>query len=61
MPSYFRDPEAPAPNRPRRIGVVAFVERNERVLLERRADRGTWGLIGGALDEDKTVADGIVA
>lgn len=60
VPSFFRDPGAPTPNRARRVGVVAFVERDDRVLLERRADFGTWGLIGGALDEDETVTEGIV-
>lgn len=38
---------------------MAFVEREGRVLLERRADFGTWGLIGGLLEEDETVTDGI--
>ena len=59
MPSYFRDPEAPAPNNPRRVGVVAFIERDGSVLLERRADFGTWGVPGGALEEDETVEQGI--
>jgi ADP-ribose pyrophosphatase YjhB (NUDIX family) len=59
VPSYYRDPEAPTPNQPRRIGVVAFIERDGRVLLEQRADFGTWGLIGGLLEEDETVEEGI--
>jgi len=59
VPSYYRDPDAPAPNQPRRIGVVAFVERDGLLLLERRADFGTWGLIGGLLEEDETVEAGI--
>lgn len=59
VPSYFRDPEAPAPNNPRRVGVVAFIQRDGSLLLERRADFGTWGLPGGALDEDETVQQGI--
>ena len=59
MPSYYRDPDAPAPNNPRRTGVVAFVERDGALLLERRADFGTWGIPGGALDEDETVEDAI--
>jgi 8-oxo-dGTP pyrophosphatase MutT (NUDIX family) len=29
------------------------------LLLERRADFGTWGLPGGALDEDETVAEAV--
>jgi ADP-ribose pyrophosphatase YjhB (NUDIX family) len=59
MPSYYRDPSAPAPNQPRRVGVVAVIEREGAVLFEQRADFGTWGLIGGLLDEDETVEDGI--
>lgn len=38
---------------------MAFVERDGSLLLERRADFGTWGIPGGALDEDETVEDGI--
>ena len=44
---FYRDPEAPAPTRPDRVVVVAFVERDDGVLLERRADCGQWCLIGG--------------
>ncbi len=57
--SFYRNPEAPAPNNPRRIGVVAFIRRDETLLMERRADFGTWGVPGGALDEDETVEEGI--
>jgi hypothetical protein len=34
VPSYFRDPEAPEPNVPRRIGVIGLIERGDscRVL-----------------------------
>ena len=59
MPSYYRDPDAPAPNNPRRVGVVAFIQRDGSLLLERRADFGTWGIPGGALDEDETAEQGI--
>ncbi len=59
MASFYRNPDAPAPNNPRRIGVVAFIHRDEALLMERRADFGTWGVPGGALDEDETVEEGI--
>jgi ADP-ribose pyrophosphatase YjhB (NUDIX family) len=59
MPSYYRDPGAPTPNQPRRIGVVALIERNGSLLLERRADFGTWGAIGGLLEEDEDVGTAI--
>lgn len=48
------------PNRPRRVGVVAFVVRDQSLLLERRADFGTWGVPGGALDEFETIEQGVV-
>jgi ADP-ribose pyrophosphatase YjhB (NUDIX family) len=60
VPSYYRDPSAPMPNRPRRVGVVAFVVRDQSLLLERRADFGTWGVPGGALDEFETIEQGVV-
>jgi ADP-ribose pyrophosphatase YjhB (NUDIX family) len=59
VPSYYRDPSAPAPNRPRRAGVVAFVVRERSLLLERKADFGTWGIPGGALDENETIEEGM--
>jgi ADP-ribose pyrophosphatase YjhB (NUDIX family) len=47
------------PNRPRRVGVVAFVVRDQSLLLECRADFGTWGVPGGALDEFETIEQGV--
>lgn len=60
MPSYYRDPHAPAPNRPVRIGALALVERDEMLLVERRADDGTWGLVGGALEADETIVEALM-
>jgi 8-oxo-dGTP pyrophosphatase MutT (NUDIX family) len=59
VPSYFRDPEAPAPNVPRRVGVVALIERGDSVLVQRRADDGAWDFLGGRLDEHETVLDAL--
>jgi 8-oxo-dGTP pyrophosphatase MutT (NUDIX family) len=55
VPSYYRDPAAPAPNVPRRIGVIALLEREGAVLVQRRADDGAWDFVGGGLDEHETV------
>jgi 8-oxo-dGTP pyrophosphatase MutT (NUDIX family) len=57
---FYRDPHAPAPNRPRRVAVVAFVEhadpeRGATVLMEHRADCDQWCLIGGRVEDDQTV------
>ena len=38
---YFRDPKAPSPNRPRRIGAAALIEYDGSLLLDRRIDRLT--------------------
>ena len=59
MPSYYRDPDAPAPNVPRRVGVIALLERDGAVLVQRRADDGEWDLVGGRLDEDESVLDAL--
>ena len=56
---YFRDPNAPVPNRPLRLVVVAFVERDGTVLMERRADNGQWSLIGGRVEEHQSVEDAL--
>jgi 8-oxo-dGTP pyrophosphatase MutT (NUDIX family) len=59
VPSYYRDPEAPEPNRPRGIGVTALIERDGQVLVERRADDAdVWAFIGGTLG-DESVLDAL--
>ena len=55
MPSYYRDPRAPAPNVPRRVGTAALIERDGAFLLERRRDDGSWGFVGGRVEDDETV------
>jgi 8-oxo-dGTP pyrophosphatase MutT (NUDIX family) len=59
MPSYYRDPAAPAPNVPRRAGVIALLERDDTVLVQRRADDGAWDFVEGQLDEEETVLDAL--
>ena len=61
---FYRDPDAPAPNRPTRVVVVAFVERpdperGETVLMERRSDNGQWCLLGGRVEPDQSVEDAL--
>jgi len=34
MPSYFRDPKAPTPNRPLKVGVCFIVEFDGNVVVE---------------------------
>jgi 8-oxo-dGTP pyrophosphatase MutT (NUDIX family) len=61
---YYRDPDAPAPNRPVRPVVVAFVEwddpkRGPTVLMERRSDNGQWCLLGGRVEPEQSVEDAL--
>ena len=61
MTSYYRDPEAPAPNVPRRVGVTAVIERDGAVLVEHRADNVArqWAFVGGGLAEAESVLDAL--
>lgn len=55
---YYQDPHAPRPNRPSHIGMSVILFHGGRVLLEQRSDCGLWGLIGGGLELDETLATG---
>ena len=58
MPSYYRDPSAPTPNVPRKVGVTALITRDETILVERRVDDpDVWAFIGGTLEETETILD----
>jgi ADP-ribose pyrophosphatase YjhB (NUDIX family) len=60
MPSYYRDPGAPRPNLPRRVGVTALIQRDDAFLVERRADDAhVWAFIGGTLEEDEEVLEAL--
>lgn len=60
MPSYYRDPAAPEPNVPRRIGVTALIERDGAFLVERRVDDAhEWAFIGGTLEEDEQLLEAL--
>ena len=59
MPSYYRDRSAPAPNRPRLVGVVALIELDGSVLVDRRSDDGAWAFVGGRVEEDESVLDAL--
>jgi 8-oxo-dGTP pyrophosphatase MutT (NUDIX family) len=56
---YYRDSDAPQPNQPRRVTVTAIIEDEGRVLLDRRADAPFWGLIGGHLEDDECLIEGL--
>jgi 8-oxo-dGTP pyrophosphatase MutT (NUDIX family) len=56
---YFRDEAAPEPNRPRGLGVLALIEREQSLLLERRTDAPLWSLIAGAVEDTESLTDAL--
>lgn len=46
---YRDDPNAPKTTMPAHLGANAIITQNNRILLERRRDSDTWGLIGGGV------------
>lgn len=59
MPYFYKDPNAPKPNRPDSLGVVALIERDGTFLLDRRVDDGRWGLVGGVVESNESLADAL--
>ena len=44
---YRDDPKAPKPNMPAHLGSNCIIVWDGKLLLERRIDSNTWGLVGG--------------
>jgi ADP-ribose pyrophosphatase YjhB (NUDIX family) len=56
---YFRDPDAPAPNCPPKIGAAALVEHDGALLLDRRVDPVGWALPAGSVEAQESVTDAL--
>ena len=46
---YRNDPNAPKTTMPAHLGANAIITCGDRLLLERRQDSDTWGLVGGGV------------
>lgn len=57
---YRNDPSAPKTTRPAHLGVNAIITCNGRILLEKRRDSDTWGLVGGGVKKSETELQAIV-
>lgn len=58
---YRGDPKnTPKPNMPAHLGANAIITWNDRLLLERRRDSNTWGLIGGGVKKSESPLQGMV-
>jgi 8-oxo-dGTP pyrophosphatase MutT (NUDIX family) len=56
---FYGDPNAPRPNRPIGVGVLALIEGDGGLLMERRSDCGRWGLVGGAVEVEESLEDAL--
>ncbi len=51
---YRNDPNAPKTTMPAHLGVNAIITWQDKLLLERRRDSDTWGLVGGGVKNSET-------
>lgn len=56
---FYNDPDAPRPNRPIGVGVLALIERGGELLLEKRSDCGRWGFVGGAVEVEESLEEAL--
>ena len=57
---YRGDPNPPKTTMPARLGANAIITNADRILLERRRDSDTWGLVGGGVKKWEEPLDAIV-
>ena len=51
---YLNDPNAPKPNMPAHLGSNCIITCGGKLLLEKRRDSNTWGLVGGGCKKWET-------
>lgn len=51
---YRGDPNAPKTTQPAHLGANVILTWNGKLLLERRVDSDTWGLVGGGVKKSET-------
>lgn len=57
---YRNDPNAPKTTMPAHLGANAVITNNGKILLERRRDSDTWGLVGGGVKKYEEPIDAII-
>lgn len=57
---YRGDPNAPKTTMPAHLGANAIIIHDGRILLERRRDSDTWGLVGGGVKKWEEPIDAII-
>ena len=56
---YRNDPNAPKTTMPAHLGANAIIMKDDKLLLERRRDSDTWGLVGGGVKKYEAPVDAI--
>ncbi len=57
---YRGDPNAPKTTMPAHLGANAIITCQGKLLLEKRRDSDTWGLVGGGVKKTETTLEAIV-
>lgn len=57
---YRNDPNAPKTTMPAHLGANAIITKGEKLLLERRRDSDTWGLVGGGVKKYEEPVEAMV-
>ena len=57
---YRGDPNAPKTTRPAHLGANVIITCKDQILLEKRRDSETWGLVGGGVKPREEPLDAIV-
>ena len=57
---YRGDPNAPKTTMPAHLGANAIITCNDKLLLEKRRDSNTWGLVGGGVKKTETELQAMV-
>lgn len=57
---YYKDSNAPKPNKPNHIGTNAIIEYENMILLEHRSDNDSWGFVGGGLKINESLKQCLV-
>lgn len=52
---FYKNPNAPKPNKPNLLGTTMLIEYNDMLLLEHRADSDRWAIVGGSLQADESL------
>ena len=57
---YLNDPNAPKPTMPAHLGSNCIITCGGKLLLEKRVDSNTWGLVGGGVKKHEEPIEAIV-